>query len=171
MAHKADDAAPVPSGVPGLDHVTRGGYAANRSHLIEGRPGSGLSETVHSALSEVGRLKPDGVVFDSLSEIRLLCQGSLRYPGGVTVFPRPVAAEHRGGRSDPSATSGTAVDLLAGGGLARGTSTLIMGPVLQLHELLTYLNNERVVTMLLCGILTGAPTYTRANSDLLDAKA
>lgn len=35
------DAAPVPTGVPGLDPILRGGYPANRIHLIEGRPGSG----------------------------------------------------------------------------------------------------------------------------------
>jgi circadian clock protein KaiC len=33
--------APVPTGVPGLDDVLAGGYAANRVHLVEGQPGSG----------------------------------------------------------------------------------------------------------------------------------
>src|SRR5215212_8653415 len=146
-----DDAAPVPTGVPGLDDILAGGYASNRAHLIEGQPGSGkttlglqflldgirqgerclyitlseskrellsvadrhgwsldgleiyelvppelsldpkqqqslvyasdleLGETVHMVLAEVERLKPSRVVFDSLSEIRLLSQGSLRY--------------------------------------------------------------------------------------------
>ena len=141
-----DDASPISSGVQGLDYILRGGYAKFRSHLIEGRPGSGkttlglqfliegvshgekclyitlleskrellsvankhgwnldgivilelvppelsldpsqlqtlvhssdleLGETVHAALAEVERLKPDRVVFDSLSEIRLLSQ-------------------------------------------------------------------------------------------------
>jgi circadian clock protein KaiC len=131
--------------------VLRGGFASYRSHLIEGRPGSGkttlglqfliegralgerclyitlsesrrelmsvaarhgfslegieifelvppelsldssqrqtlvhssdleLGETVQMALAEIERIKPDRVVFDSLSEIRLLSQGSLRY--------------------------------------------------------------------------------------------
>src|SRR4026207_758286 len=36
-----DDASPIASGVPGLDYVLRGGYAKYRSHLVEGRPGSG----------------------------------------------------------------------------------------------------------------------------------
>src|SRR4029450_7640984 len=36
-----DDAAPVATGVPGLDDILAGGYAANRAHLVEGRPGSG----------------------------------------------------------------------------------------------------------------------------------
>ncbi|WP_375408640.1 ATPase domain-containing protein [uncultured Methylobacterium sp.] len=149
--HTVPDAAPIPTGVPGLDHVLSGGYAANRAHLIEGRPGCGkttmgmqflmdgvrrgerglyitlsesrrellsvaerhgwsldgvdiyelvppelsldsetqqslvhssdleLGETVQMALAEIERVKPVRVVFDSLSEIRLLSQGSLRY--------------------------------------------------------------------------------------------
>jgi circadian clock protein KaiC len=148
---ETDDASPIASGVAGLDYVLRGGYAKFRSHLVEGRPGSGkttlglqfliegtarrerclyitlseskrelfsvagrhgwdlkgveilelvppelsldpsqlqtlvhsseleLGETVQAALAEIERMKPDRVVFDSLSEIRLLSQGSLRY--------------------------------------------------------------------------------------------
>ena len=143
-----DDASPISSGVEGLDYVLRGGYARFRSHLVEGRPGSGkttlglqfliegarnaekclyitlseskrellsvarrhgwdlngievlelvppelsldpsqlqtlvhssdleLGETIKSALAEIDRMRPDRVVFDSLSEIRLLSQGS-----------------------------------------------------------------------------------------------
>src|SRR3954452_7258657 len=145
------DAAPIATGVPGLDDILAGGYASNRVHLVEGRPGSGkttlglqflleglrhgerclyitlseskrellsvaerhgwsldgleiyelvppelsldpkqqqslvytsdleLGETVHMVLAEVERVRPSRVVFDSLSEIRLLSQGSLRY--------------------------------------------------------------------------------------------
>ncbi|WP_414472787.1 ATPase domain-containing protein [Microvirga sp. M2] len=145
------DAAAIPTGVPGLDLILNGGYASNRAHLIEGRPGCGkttlglqflldgvtagerclyitlseskrellsvaerhgwsldgieiyelvppelsldpkqlqtlvhssdleLGETVRMALEEIERVKPSRVVFDSLSEIRLLSQGSLRY--------------------------------------------------------------------------------------------
>jgi circadian clock protein KaiC len=148
---RTQDASPVTSGVAGLGYILRGGYAKFRSHLIEGRPGSGkttlglqflikgaslgekclyitlsesrrellsvasrhgwdlkgvdilelvppelsldpsqlqtvvhssdleLGETVTAALAEMERVKPDRVVFDSLSEIRLLSQGSLRY--------------------------------------------------------------------------------------------
>jgi circadian clock protein KaiC len=273
------DAGPIPTGVPGFDAILRGGYPANRIHLIEGRPGSGkttiglqflldgfkhgesglyitlsettrelhavaathgwsldglsifelippelsldpkqqqsllyasdleLGETVQMVLAEVERVKPDRIVFDSLSEIRVLSQGSLRYrrqvlalkhfflaqnctvlaiddlttehddtnlhsishsvirleqiamnygaerrrlrvikmrgtafrggyhdfviaKGGVTVFPRLTAAEHpQGAGDDGTATSGVrALDALLGGGLDRGTSTLIMGP-------------------------------------------
>ena len=272
-----DDASPIASGVVGLDYVLRGGYAKFRSHLVEGRPGSGkttlglqflikgtangekclyitlseskrellsvasrhglsldgieilelvppelsldpsklqtlvhssdleLGETVQSALAEIERIKPERVVFNSLSEIRLLSQGSLRYrrqvlalksffllnnatvlllddltaehddlnlhsishgvirleqlspvyggerrrlrvikmrgvqirggfhdfvirPGGVTVFPRLVAAEHEMAEHGTPAISGTSVDTLVGGGLERGTSTLLIGP-------------------------------------------
>jgi circadian clock protein KaiC len=274
---KKDDALPIASGVDGLDYVLRGGYAKFRSHLIEGRPGSGkttlglqfliegashgekclyitlseskrellsvadrhgwkledieilelvppelsldpsqiqtlvhssdleLGETVRTALTEMERIRPDRVVFDSLSEIRLLSQGSLRYrrqvlalksffllnnttvlllddltaehddlnlhsishgvicmeqltpiyggerrrlriikmrgvqirggyhdfvirPGGVTVFPRLVAAEHEELEHGSPALSGNLVDTLIGGGLDRGTSTLLIGP-------------------------------------------
>jgi circadian clock protein KaiC len=275
---QSPDAAPVSTGVPGLDPVLNGGYASNRAHLIEGRPGCGkttlglqflldgvragerclyitlseskrelvsvaerhgwslegvdiyelvppelsldpkqlqtlihasdleLGETVRMALEEIERVKPTRVVFDSLSEIRLLSQGSLRYRrqvlalksffllnnatvlmlddltseqddlnlhsishavirleqlapvygaekrrlrvikmrgtavrggyhdmiirrGGVQVFPRLIAVEHRREFDAGIATSGIAeLDTLLGDGLHRGTSTLVVGP-------------------------------------------
>jgi len=165
-----------------------------------------LSETTKVILSEVERAKPDIVVFDSLSEMRLLAQGALRYrkqilalkqyfsgrhctvfmlddctsdiadmhlqsiahgvllieqlspeygaerrrlrvikmrgrhyrggyhdftivPGGLKVFPRLVAAEHHEPFEPGNVPSGVAdLDDLFGGGIERGTSTLIMGP-------------------------------------------
>src|SRR5215218_3031619 len=36
-----EDAAPTATGVSGLDDILAGGYASNRAHLVEGRPGSG----------------------------------------------------------------------------------------------------------------------------------
>lgn len=50
--------------------------------------------------------------------------------GGVVVFPRLIAAEYEDGHGDNStALSGIAeLDTLVGGGLGRGTSTLLMGP-------------------------------------------
>lgn len=50
--------------------------------------------------------------------------------GGVVVFPRLVAAEYSDGAQDNSvAASGVAeLDALSGGGLGRGTSTLLIGP-------------------------------------------
>jgi len=49
--------------------------------------------------------------------------------GGLEVFPRLVAAEHRVPYARETVSSGVpALDALVGGGLSRGTSTLIMGP-------------------------------------------
>ena len=166
-----------------------------------------LGETVAMVRKEVERVKPDRVIFDSVSEIRLLSQGSLRYrrqvlalknflslqncttlflddltqqaeetslhsmvhgvvrlhqtalqfggdrrrlqisklrgreykggfhdfvirKGGLRVFPRLIAAEHdKDAAATPPVTTGIVeLDALLGGGLSRGTSTLIMGP-------------------------------------------
>jgi len=145
------EAGPVTSGLAELDYILRGGFAANRIHLLEGEPGAGkttlglqfllegkrkgerclyitlsegrnelnhvaethgwdlsgieifelvppelsldpereqsilyasdleLGETVKLVMEEVERVAPARVVFDSLSEIRLLAQGSLRF--------------------------------------------------------------------------------------------
>jgi circadian clock protein KaiC len=166
-----------------------------------------LSETTTAVLEEVERINPQRVVFDSLSEMRLLAHDPLRYRrqilalkqyfigrqctvmllddktsaahdlqlqsivhgvlsleqmaleygaerrrlrvvkmrgsrfrggyhdfnietgGGVVVFPRLVAAEHRQDLPGGNATSGVPeLDSLLGGGFARGSSTLIIGP-------------------------------------------
>jgi circadian clock protein KaiC len=164
-----------------------------------------LSETTRTILGDVERLKPSRVVFDSLSELRLLAGDALRYrrqllalkqffrgrnctvillddlttterdlqvqsiahgvlaleqlvpeygtdrrrvrvlkhrgrrfrggyhdyiisTGGLDVFPRLVAAEHRQSVGDQKISSGIAtLDELLGGGLERGTSTLFVG--------------------------------------------
>lgn len=165
-----------------------------------------LSETTTAVLEEVERLNPKRVVFDSLSEMRLLAHDPLRYrrqilalkqyfigrqctvlllddktadgqdlqlqsivhgvlslehlaleygaerrrlrviklrgsrfrggyhdfnieTGGLAVFPRLVAAEHRQSSMKGSVTSDVPeLDALLGGGLARGSSTLVIGP-------------------------------------------
>ncbi len=165
-----------------------------------------LAETTRAVLEEVERVKPRRMVFDSLSEMRLLAQNPLRYRrqilalkqfftgrqctvlllddrsseasdlqvrsiahgvltleqlspeygaerrrlrvikmrgksyrggyhdfsiirGGLDVFPRLVAAEHHRAFDQTMATSNVApLDALLGGGLDRGTSTLLMGP-------------------------------------------
>ncbi|HEY0375859.1 MAG TPA: ATPase domain-containing protein [Pyrinomonadaceae bacterium] len=165
-----------------------------------------LGETTSAVLEEVERIKPRRVVFDSLSEMRLLAREPLRFrrqilalkqyfagrqstvmllddkvtdgqelqvqsiahgvvalehlaveygaerrrlrvvklrgssfrggyhdfnieTGGVVVFPRLVAAEHRQQFDKESVVSGVReLDALLGGGLDRGTSTLIIGP-------------------------------------------
>jgi circadian clock protein KaiC len=165
-----------------------------------------LGETTRGVMSAVERLEPKRVVFDSLSEMRLLAQNPLRYrrqvlalksffasrgctvlllddrsadyddvqlhsiahgviqleqvvdqygperrrlrvmkmrgiryrggehdfnleTGGLAVFPRLVAAEHRGSHGTSIVSSGTAaLDALLGGGLARASNTLFSGP-------------------------------------------
>jgi len=166
-----------------------------------------LGKTVASLLDQVEKLEPSRVVVDSLAEIRLLSENSLRYRkqilalkqffanrdvtalliddrtaaahdvqlhsvphgvivleqqapmygaarrrlqivklrgvgyrggyhdfaithGGLVVFPRLIAAEHRGESETPGeATSGIQeLDHLLGGGLAHGSGTIISGP-------------------------------------------
>jgi circadian clock protein KaiC len=165
-----------------------------------------LGETTRAVIQEVERIQPRRVVFDSLSEMRLLARDPLRYrrqilalkqffsgrkstvlllddrtsadadlqvqsiahgvlmleqmaldygaerrrlrvsklrgsrfrggfhdfairTGGIEVFPRLVAADRRGEFKPESVASGVAaLDALLGGGLDRGTASLIMGP-------------------------------------------
>ncbi len=174
-----------------------------------------LGETAKRIMEAIERLKPKRVVIDSLSEIRLLAQSSLRYrrqilalkhyfaqndstvvllddltsdstdravhsighsvihldqlspiyggerrrlqvvkcrgqsfrggyhdfviqPGGVEVFPRLVAAQHRHEFSGKVVHSGIReLDQLVGGGIAAGSSTLILGPAGTGKSLLT----------------------------------
>jgi circadian clock protein KaiC len=50
-------------------------------------------------------------------------------PGGVQVYPRLVAADHRKGYPDQIMSSGiTELDQLLGGGITAGSSTLVIGP-------------------------------------------
>jgi circadian clock protein KaiC len=165
-----------------------------------------LHETTRILLAHVERIQPDRVVFDSLSELRLLAQSALRYrrqilglkqyfsdkkttvmllddrtsetndqqlqslahgvlslqqtapvygedrrqlrvlklrgvrfrggyhdftigTGGVNVYPRLVASEHKVEYDRGQLSSGVVpLDALLGGGLDTGTATLIMGP-------------------------------------------
>jgi circadian clock protein KaiC len=165
-----------------------------------------LGETVRGVMEAVARIKPRRVVFDSLSEMRLLAQNPLRYrrqvlalkkyfanqhctvlllddrssketdlqlhsiahgvisleqavdqygpgrrrlrvikmrgirfrggehdfnldTGGISVFPRLVAAEHRvEAEASVVSTGNPELDRLAGGGFARGSNTLFIGP-------------------------------------------
>jgi circadian clock protein KaiC len=165
-----------------------------------------LGETIKSVIARVDELKPARIIFDSLSEMRLLAQNPLRYrrqilalkhffstrkctvlmlddrtaeagdlqlhsiahgvisleqlaqdfgaerrrlrvikmrgisftggfhdfvlkTGGMHVFPRLIAANHFTEFQNNIATTGVpALDTLLGGGLARGTNTLLSGP-------------------------------------------
>jgi circadian clock protein KaiC len=174
-----------------------------------------LGETTQHILATIERVNPTLMVIDSLSEIRLLAQSSLRYrrqllalkhifakrgltvlmlddltnealdktahsiahgvlrleelsfeygaerrrlkvmkyrgrayrggyhdfaikTGGVQVFPRLVASEHKKDFSVSVVKSGIAeLDLLLGGGVDRGSSTLVLGPAGNGKSLLT----------------------------------
>jgi circadian clock protein KaiC len=164
-----------------------------------------LSDRVQMIMHEVDRLKPDRLVIDALSEVRMLAKDPLRYrrqilsfkeyapknctglllddrssryvdielhsivhgvlslekipreygktrrrleipklrgcafregyhdytiqKGGVVVFPRLIAAEHMTSDDSHAVSSGiTELDALTGGGIDRGTSTLLIGP-------------------------------------------
>lgn len=165
-----------------------------------------LTETTRAILEAAQRIKPTRIVLDSVGELRMLAQSSLRYrreimalkqaftgkdmtvfmvddpraeladlaiasiasgiitldrtateygafrrrlqvlkmrgrnvregfhdfrirPGGLEVYPRLVAAEHVTSYARESIKSGLAgLDSLLGGGLARGTSSLFLGP-------------------------------------------
>ena len=165
-----------------------------------------LGETTKRIFEAVEKVKPQRVVLDSLSEIRLLAQSSLRYrrqilalkhyfshhdatvmllddlttdtldktvhsvahgvirleelapdygaerrrlrvikyrgqkfrggfhdfvikTGGVEVFPRLVSSEHKGSfQREVVQTQSPELDALLGGGISRGSSTLILGP-------------------------------------------
>jgi len=165
-----------------------------------------LNSVINLLLNKINMVKPDRLVFDSVSELRLLAETSLRYrrqmlsfkeffigqnstvlflddltteagdvhvqsivhgvmllekfraaygverrqfhiiklrgvafrggthdylieKGGLRMFPRLVAAEHRSDFAPKVYSSGvTALDKLLGGGLDRGTSNLFLGP-------------------------------------------
>ncbi|SDC15082.1 ATPase domain-containing protein [Belnapia rosea] len=165
-----------------------------------------LSETTQLVFDQVQALEPARIVFDSLSELRLLAQNSLRYRrqilalkhfftgrdctvlmlddmssqaddlqlhsiahgvvtleqvavdyggerrrlrvlkmrgmpfrggyhdftirrGGLEIYPRLIAAEHRGPVATGVVSGGQpALDAMLGGGLERGTSVLLLGP-------------------------------------------
>jgi len=53
-----------------------------------------LSETTNAILAEVERLQPSRIVFDSLSELRLLAQSPLRYRRQILAFKQYFAGRH-----------------------------------------------------------------------------
>jgi circadian clock protein KaiC len=193
-------------GIEVFELVTDEGLSADAEQSILHPAEVELGETTRGVMAAVERVKPARVVFDSLSEMRLLAQNPLRYrrqvlalksffsargctvlllddrsadqddlqlhsiahgvisleqvidqygperrrlhvvkmrgirfrggehdfsldTGGVSVFPRLVAAEHRQAHAETVVSTGTAeLDTLLGGGLARGSNTLFSGP-------------------------------------------
>lgn len=193
-------------GLTVFELVTQEGLSSQAEQSILHPAEVELNETTRGVVEAVSRLNPSRVVFDSLSEMRLLAQDPLRYrrqilalkhfftaqrctvlmlddktaqegdvqlhsiahgvlsldqgprhygptrrhmrvvklrgvkfrsgdhdfmldTGGIAVFPRLVAAEHRGEFKAVNVGSGTdELDKLLGGGLSRGSSTLFSGP-------------------------------------------
>lgn len=193
-------------GVEVFELVTEEGLSPDSEQSILHPSEVELGETTRGVMAAVERLKPTRVVFDSLSEMRMLAQNPLRYrrqvlalksffatrgctvlllddrsadaddlqlhsiahgvisleqmvdqygperrrlrvikmrgisfrggehdfsldTGGLSVYPRLVAAEHRQSFESTMVSTGTpALDSLLGGGLARGSNTLFSGP-------------------------------------------
>jgi circadian clock protein KaiC len=193
-------------GVEVFELVTEEGLSPDSEQSILHPSEVELGETTRGVMAAVERLKPTRVVFDSLSEMRMLAQNPLRYrrqvlalksffatrgctvlllddrsadaddlqlhsiahgvisleqtvdqygperrrlrvikmrgisfrggehdfsldTGGLSVYPRLVAAEHRQSFESSMVSTGTqALDSLLGGGLARGSNTLFSGP-------------------------------------------
>jgi circadian clock protein KaiC len=193
-------------GVEVFELVTEEGLSPESEQSILHPAEVELGETTRGVMAAVERLQPTRVVFDSLSEMRLLAQNPLRYrrqvlalksffsargctvlmlddrssevddlqlhsiahgvisleqvvdqygperrrvrvikmrgirfrggehdfsldTGGLAVYPRLVAAEHRQEQTELVVSTGTAeLDTLLGGGLARGSNTLFSGP-------------------------------------------
>jgi circadian clock protein KaiC len=193
-------------GVEIFELVTEEGLSLDAAQSILHPSEVELGETTRGVMAAVERVKPRRVVFDSLSEMRLLAQNPLRYrrqvlalksffasrnctvlllddrsadhddlqlhsiahgvvsleqmvdqygperrrlrvikmrgipfrggehdfsleTGGLSVFPRLIAAEHRAEFDATLVSTGTQeLDTLMGGGLARGSNTLFSGP-------------------------------------------
>ena len=108
--------------------------------LLDDRTTADLDLQVHSIAHGVVCLEQVGQGYGT--ERRSLCVRKLRgvryrggnhdfkiETGGINVFPRLVAAEHRDAVAREPVSSGIPeLDALMGGGLDRGTSTLLMGP-------------------------------------------
>jgi circadian clock protein KaiC len=194
------------AGVEVFELVTDEGLSPDAEQSILHSSEVELGETTRGVMAAAERLKPARVVFDSLSEMRLLAQNPLRYrrqilalksffsargctvlllddrsaemddlqlhsiahgvisleqvigqygperrrlrvikmrgirfrggehdfaleTGGLAVFPRLVAAEHRHAHAQNVVGTGTAeLDTMLGGGLARGSNILFAGP-------------------------------------------
>lgn len=108
--------------------------------LLDDLTADTLDKTVHSVAAGVIRLEemtPDyGAERRRLRVIKYRAQSFrggfhdfvIRH-GGARVFPRLVAAEHRGNFTRNRVTSGIAgLDNLLGGGVEQGSSTLLLGP-------------------------------------------
>lgn len=71
---------PIPSGVPGLDEVLRGGLPKHRTYLVQGAPGSGKTTLSLQFLLE-GLRQGERVLYITLSESREELEGVARSHG------------------------------------------------------------------------------------------
>jgi len=104
--------------------------------LTDAAPGLHLHSVVHGVLSLEPRRMEYGAVRRRLSIVKLrgvnFRSGYHDYvirTGGIEIYPSLVASEHQGNFAPEAQSSGVAaLDALLGGGLRRGTSTLLIGP-------------------------------------------
>lgn len=83
------------SGVPVLEHVpSEEALRADDQYTMFHPSEVELSETIRTILGEIERLGPRRVVFDSLSELRLLAGGPLRYRRQLLAMKRFLSAQH-----------------------------------------------------------------------------
>jgi circadian clock protein KaiC len=108
--------------------------------MLDDLTADALDKTVHSVAHAVIRLEELSPNYGSeRRRIRVLKYRGKRYrggyhdfligTGGVRIFPRLVAAEHRGGfRRETVSIENAPLNALIGGGFERGASTLVLGP-------------------------------------------
>jgi len=96
-----------------------------------------VAETIVSGVIELAQLSPEyGGDRRRIRVRKFRSSGSVGGyhdltigPAGIRVFPRLIAAQHRAGHASSEVQSGIpALDALCGGGLDRGTSTVLIGP-------------------------------------------
>jgi circadian clock protein KaiC len=89
---------------------------------VEGMPGSGKTTLALQFLLE-GVKRGEKVLYITLSESESIIQ-----QGGLSIFPRLIAAEHhKEFHGEPISSGSEGLDALLGGGLPRGTSALLIG--------------------------------------------
>jgi circadian clock protein KaiC len=116
--------------------VGRGGTVLLIDNPLPGQPDVLLQSLAHGVIT-LDQLAP--LFGATRRRLRVLKMRGIQYSEGyhdfvirtegVRVYPRLIAAEHRGPHAGEVALSGVAeLDALLGGGIDRGTSTLVMGP-------------------------------------------
>jgi circadian clock protein KaiC len=108
--------------------------------LLDDMTSEALDKTVHSVAHGVVRLEQTAGTYGAArrrlqitkyrgQQFRTGYHDYTIGTGGISVFPRLVAAEHRTDRLQPILSSGLSeLDLLLGGGVEAGSSVLALGP-------------------------------------------